>query len=232
VALGACATPPNRLAAFAGTWSYVGVPTRIPSPGEIPYRPQYDQQRASVARHFAAQTAIEGNESRCIPNGPIMTMKFTPQIFVDGDRMTINARSMLRFIDVGKSHTPARASFDTYAGESVAQWDGDALLVDTTAMKAGNELSWGVGNGGDLHLVERFRLIGRDRLEIQTTVEDPVVLTQPWIYTNTYTRRAPLSNLEVYYCVPATDRVSISDGVQNFDLTPPEGGYVPPGADR
>lgn len=231
-AVAAPARPADKLYAFGGTWVHDGVPTRIPAAGEIPYRPEYEAKRAEVARRFAAQEAVEGNEPRCIPNGPIMTMKFTPQIFVEAERLTINARSMLRFIDIDKPHTSDNLLFDTYAGESVAHWQGDVLVVDTVGLKQSNEISWGVSNGGHMHLVERFRILPNGKLEVQTTVEDPAILMKPWIYTNTYSRRAPLSALEVYYCIAATDRVSIANGVQTYDLTPPEGGYIPPGADK
>lgn len=226
------ARAPDKLHKFSGTWTFEGVPTRIPSAGEIPYKPEYEAQRAEIARRFAADEPAEGNEPRCIPNGPIMTMKFTPQIFVDATRMTINARSMLRFIDIGKPHTSSNALFDTYAGDSVAHWEGDVLVVDTIGLMRSNEISWGIANSGHLHLVERFKLRRDDKLEIETMVEDPEVLTKPWRYTNVYSRRAPLTNLEIYYCIVATDRISISAGEQKLDLTPPAGGYIPPGADR
>jgi hypothetical protein len=76
---------------------------------------------------------------------------------------------------------PHRADANpTYYGDSVAHWEGDALVVDVTNFV---DTSW-FGEGGyfhtdAMHVIERLWRDGPN-LVYQATVEDPNVLTAPW----------------------------------------------------
>jgi hypothetical protein len=50
-------------------------------------------------------------------------------------------------------------------------------------------LSVGVPNNGDMHVIEHIRLTGPDTLQDEVQIIAPKVLTKPWIYTRTFTRR-------------------------------------------
>jgi hypothetical protein len=68
-----------------------------------------------------------------------------------------------------------------YYGRSVAQWQGDTLVVDS---KGFNEKFW-FSNGGlphteKLHLVERITRSDFDTLKYEVTVEDPGAYTRTW----------------------------------------------------
>ena len=70
-----------------------------------------------------------------------------------------------------------------YRGDSVGRWDGDTFVVDTrnftdnTWMSAEGRVS---PHSDQLHIVERYRRVDANTLEIEATVEDPEVLTGPW----------------------------------------------------
>ena len=70
-----------------------------------------------------------------------------------------------------------------YRGDSVGRWDGDVFVVDTknftdnTWMSAEGRVSQ---HSDQLHIVERYRRVDANTLEIEATVEDPEVLTGPW----------------------------------------------------
>jgi hypothetical protein len=70
-----------------------------------------------------------------------------------------------------------------YRGDSVGRWDGDVFVVDTrnftdnTWMSAEGRVSH---HSDALHIVERYRRVDANTLEIEATVEDPEVLTGPW----------------------------------------------------
>jgi hypothetical protein len=70
-----------------------------------------------------------------------------------------------------------------YRGDSVGRWDGDTLVVDTTNF---TDNTWMSAEGRvsphseALHIVERYRRVDANTLEIEATVEDPGVLTGPW----------------------------------------------------
>ena len=69
-----------------------------------------------------------------------------------------------------------------YRGDSVGRWEGDTFVVDTrnftgqTWMSAEGRVSH---HSEALRIVERYRRVDANTLEIETTVEDPEVLTGP-----------------------------------------------------
>jgi hypothetical protein len=76
----------------------------------------------------------------------------------------------------------------TYAGDSIGHWEDDTLVVDTTAITPMAPLASGVFTSGNAHVTERIRRIDRTHLQIDTVVEDPIVLRSPWRYSRTYER--------------------------------------------
>ena len=68
-------------------------------------------------------------------------------------------------------------------GDAVGHWDGDTFVVDktnftdTTWISAEGRVSF---HSDALHIVERYRRVDANTLEIEATLEDPKVLTGPW----------------------------------------------------
>ena len=75
----------------------------------------------------------------------------------------------------GRPHL--RAAIRTWDGDSRGRWEGGTLVVDTTNFRP--ETNY-LGAGGNLHLIERFRLAGPDELQYEIHVEDPATWTRPW----------------------------------------------------
>ena len=64
-----------------------------------------------------------------------------------------------------------------WVGDSRGHWEGDTLVVDTTHFLRETLFK---GSSANLHLVERFTRVDRDRLQYEFTVEDPTTWTRPW----------------------------------------------------
>jgi len=64
-----------------------------------------------------------------------------------------------------------------YQGDSVARWDGNTLVVDTTNFTG---LTAFRGSGENLHLIERFTRSADDTIIYQITVEDRTTWDKPW----------------------------------------------------
>jgi len=81
----------------------------------------------------------------------------------------------------GRAHSKASELDITYLGDTVGRWEGDTLVLDAVAF---TDTTW-LGRGGffhsdRMHVVERFTRQG-DVLLYDVTVEDPEVLTEPWV---------------------------------------------------
>ena len=75
----------------------------------------------------------------------------------------------------GRPHIPG--SIRQWQGNSVAHWEGDTLVVDTTNF---TDLTPFRGSGEKLHLVERFTSVAKDSIIYKFTVEDPETWAKPW----------------------------------------------------
>ena len=75
----------------------------------------------------------------------------------------------------GRPHIPQ--SIRQYQGNSVAHWEGDTLVVDTTNF---TDLTPFRGSGEKLHLVERFTPVAKDTIIYKFTVEDPETWAKSW----------------------------------------------------
>jgi hypothetical protein len=81
----------------------------------------------------------------------------------------------------GKPHVPSRAAQYTYMGYTVGRWEGDTLVLDSIGF---SDETW-LARGGYFHsdqmrVIEKFTRTGNTLL-YQVTVEDPVVLVEPWV---------------------------------------------------
>src|SRR4029077_8907577 len=88
-------------------------------------------------------------------------------------------------------------------GESVGHWEGDTLVVDT---KNYSESNWMHAEGevsfhsDAMHIVERYRRIDKDTMEVEATIEDPKILTKPWIVPKQTLRLAPFDQIMALDC--------------------------------
>jgi hypothetical protein len=91
----------------------------------------------------------------------------------------------------------------SYRGDAVGHWDGDTLVVDKTNFTDTNWISaeGRVSFHSDaLHIVERYRRLDANHLEVETRVEDPKVLTGPWTPAKQVLQLAPFDQIMELAC--------------------------------
>ena len=115
----------------------------------------------------------------------------------------------------GRSHPPSDELWPTKAGDSVGHWEGDTLVVDTVAIKPDilpfSFISLRMSD--QLHFVERIRMVSRDEIENEFTMEDPVALTMPLKATFRYARVTDTDRMiDETECDSTTDRNPVVDG--------------------
>jgi hypothetical protein len=89
----------------------------------------------------------------------------------------------------GRAHDPD--ADPSWMGNSVAKWEGDTLVIDTTDLTdkswLGSGKSAGEGSGtfhsDSLHVTERISRPDFDHLKVEITDDDPKVFTHPWNYS-------------------------------------------------
>jgi hypothetical protein len=102
-------------------------------------------------------------------------------------------------------------SIPGYNGDSVGRWDGDTLVVEVTNF---NGKIWGPGamriTSDKYKVTERYNLVG-DTLAYEAIIEDPGVLTGPFVYRATLRRPAETRIME-YECLE--NNINLSSIVQ------------------
>jgi len=88
-----------------------------------------------------------------------------------------------------------------WMGHSIGKWERDILVVDTVGL---NGRTWmdrrGAPHSDALHVVERFRRVDHDTLEVEFRFEDPKAFTKPWGVKKTYQLMPNLEILERITC--------------------------------
>ena len=88
-------------------------------------------------------------------------------------------------------------------GDAVGRWEGDTLVVDVTNF---SDRNWFHHHGDvsfhsdQLHMIERYRLLDADTLEINVMAEDTKVLTGPWTAPTVKLVRAPFEHVMETSC--------------------------------
>jgi len=155
--------------------------------------------KAAALLEYRLKEADKGNMfgntlTACLPGG-IPEMLFGPayplQILETPGQVTMlfQEQHLFRQIYLDSAH---QADADPgYFGDSVAHWEGDALVVETVGLTDNTTLDMvGTPHSEKLHIAERYRRIGPDRFEIVMTLDDPETFSAPWQTRLTY-RRAP-----------------------------------------
>jgi hypothetical protein len=88
-------------------------------------------------------------------------------------------------------------------GDAIGHWEGDTLVVDKNNF---TDTSWIYAEGrvsyhsDALHMVERYRRVDANTLEIEATLEDPKVLTKPWVVPKQTLVLAPFDQIMELAC--------------------------------
>jgi hypothetical protein len=187
-------------------WTDVWTPDRVSAVKKwadaAPFTPEYKKKAEAVDAALQAHTALPGAVKGCHPAGFPMIMTVPLDIFVTPDRVTMISKTAeaRRIYTDGRKHTPEDELFDSYSGESIGHWDGDALIADTYGMKPFNDIFPGM-QFPQAHIAERIHLVAANKLADEFTITDTKALSKPWTYARTYTRQ-PDYVMVTDYCIP------------------------------
>ena len=210
----AVAQTPGALPDLSGVWApYRGGrgadPSLAPPPASpVVLKPTYAE--AYRARRAAEDEATKRGEPLgtaavlCTPYGMprMMSVALYPvEILPRPGQITVitEAFSEVRRIYMDQPQLPIGDVPPGYYGHSVGRWEGDTLVVDTVAIKESVLSYQNLPHSDQMRITERIRLVTKDILHDQITIEDPVVLEKPAVYTLAY-RRMPNYKMVEFVC--------------------------------
>jgi hypothetical protein len=176
------AAPPE----LTGVWSIVSYRSVLEtSAGSVP--PLTPAAKAIYDGHLG--DAARGDRSfdattLCLPPG-------LPRLMLVNEPFEIIQRAKAVYFIHQLNRMPRRAYFGEtlpvapdplYLGFSVARWEGDVLVIDSSGFREGTLLDdSGLPHSAALKLTERYQL-GKDgkTLHVRFTIEDSQMFTRPW----------------------------------------------------
>ncbi len=181
----------GKLPDWSGVWELV-----FARGGPPPEQPALTPEYAAKVKAYQAEQEKGGHQdnstANCLPPGmpQIMNQPYPMEFLFTPGKITvvIEAYSQMRriFTD-GRKHPDDPDQ--TFNGHSIGHWEGDTLVVDSIGFVPDTPLSiGGIQHSDQMRVEERMRMTAPDRLEIKTTVSDPVALTKPWTSTKTLAR--------------------------------------------
>jgi hypothetical protein len=211
---------------FTGTWERYPQPGETPDPRfapipvpDPPLKPEWlaewQAHEAKLAARIAEGQPAGDNYVKCLPDGmpAMMQGMFPMEIFQRPEQINITqeAFNQTRRIYMNEDLPSASEVDPTFYGHSVAHWEGETLVIETTGIKPNVQFRWTPHSEG-MKITERLRLLAPDILRNEIVIEDEY-LERPWTYAYTY-RRMPGYRLLEYVCEDNRDYVDEQGNVR------------------
>jgi hypothetical protein len=150
-----------------------------PLDGKIPYLPEALKQRdANFKNRVTADPAANCYQAG-VPRAVLLPTPFQVVQSVGNLAIVYTDNHAYRLVD--PSTVPHDDGIDFFMGDSRGHWDGDTLVVDVTDL---GDQTWldAAGNfhSDQLHVVERYTLLGPDTMRYEARIEDPKTYAKPW----------------------------------------------------
>ena len=162
-------------------------------------RERFDLAKPLHGPRIASATESNAAELQCLPMGfPATYYRPRPfEIIQLPDRavMIFEIDNFWRVIYMDGREFP-EVPLHSWNGYSIGRYEGDALVIETRHMlgwESENQQRWldrmGHPFSDQLTVIERFRRVEEDRLEIEVTIDDPIAYEESFSGTLGFTRR-------------------------------------------
>lgn len=182
-----------------------------------PYASQWKALQEKRQAMLKAGTPLVDASTNCLPEGTpgIMEAIYPIQILQTKGQITILAELFMQtrkiYLDA-----PFPAADDlppSYYGFSTATWEGSTLTVRTRGVQESVKF-YDIPHGDALAVTEKITLIGKDRLRVDVSMDDPEYLNKPYTFTWEY-KRNPTYRIPEYVCDHRLDVIN-PDGTVSF----------------
>jgi hypothetical protein len=150
------------------------------------YKGSYLADYRATQKAIAEGKPVDDRGAQCLPQGmpAFWGGPYAFEILQTPDQINIYQEwnEQTRRIHLDERRHPAELE-PSYNGHSIGHWEDTVLIVDTVAIRADTHMTGDAGgrHSDAIHIVERFRSEGPDRLEVTMTVHDPKAFSRPWI---------------------------------------------------
>jgi hypothetical protein len=174
----------------------------------------YGQARFDAARPLVGPRAIPGQENsptlNCDPDGPprVLNLPNPFEIVQIPGRvfMFFEEQHVWRTIWADGRALPKDPD-PSWLGYSVGRWEGDTFVVETIGF---NDKQWvdGFGNprSDKARVIERYRRLNHDTLELQIIIDDPKSYKGVWTNPPKLHKLEPTWEIGEWFCVVDEDR--------------------------
>ena len=163
---------------------------------KAPLRPELE---AKINAQLAAAMAQDAKRRAQGWGYPLMMEGVAPMQFLvtPEETLILNFYRDIRHVYTdGRQHLAEEDRWPVPWGDSVGHWEGDTLVIDTVSVQLDAIFPTQVlPLTGNAHFVERIRRTGPDRLQVDMTIEDPAVLSKPWVAHFSYKHAKGLDRL-------------------------------------
>jgi hypothetical protein len=159
-------------------------------------------------------------EAKCyMPGIPRATYMPFPFRIVQGDGdilFVYEFASANRIVHMSNHEEPP---VDSWMGWSNGRWEGDDLVIEVTG---NNDQTWfdraGNHHSAMLKVTERYRLIDKDHIQYEATIEDPETFERPWKISMPLYRRID-NNVQLleFKCVEFSEELLYGDLVKKTE---------------
>ena len=180
-----------------------------------PLKPKYMAKLETRIRNKNSGIPEADASTQCFPHGVPRAMEspYPLEIIQTPGQITVLMETLhnIRRIYMADHHD--RRMGISFLGDSVAHWEGDVLVVDTTKLNDRTFLDdEGSFHSTREHVVERIQKIdGGARLKIVNTIDDPVTLERATSYTTYYNWRPDVKPQE--YICEENNRNKVVNGI-------------------
>jgi len=181
--------------------------------GTIPYKPEALAQREENRKGWPKTDP----EAKCyMPGIPRATYMPFPFAIVQGDGdilFVYEFASANRIVHMSNHQEPP---VDSWMGWSNGRWEGDDLVIEVTG---NNDQTWfdraGNHHGVMLKVTERYKLVDKDHIQYEATIEDPETFERPWKISMPLYRRLDTNvQLLEFKCVEFSEELLYGDLVK------------------
>ena len=155
------------------------------------------EDRSSEERCFLAHLPVVLQAGPLTPDGrPVGSIAGVMRIVESPDTVDIyydvgQGTGFNRVIPItNRPHLPS--NIRQYWGDPIARWEGDTLVVDVTNFTNQTDFR---GSRANLHLIERYKRVDMNTLQITVTAEDSTTWVRPFTFVQELKKNADKPNM-------------------------------------